>query len=634
MSGRTWDLAVALALTLAAGPVVAQTPKSFAPPARTAWRPVGCRTPDAIESTFASRAAWRSLHSDEVNTDEVSVAYPPVFHPDWVAEPATWNPTGPVFDDDGNLYFVPAFPYENVALISLDPATGARRWSIPNTTGAPVGGGTPIVLDDPDTPGGQIVYVGLYDRVFAVRPDGSMVWDQPTGLSGTAVVVFGLNHHPGADALVGLTRDGYVYAVDRRTGLSVLTAPLQLPGEVSPPGAPLAAGPEVLACAQAAFEGFADTGGRPITEVIDILLGNRVEVANYFSIDPITGRLWVGATAPDAEDGTVDGVSQLGALYGLDLVPAGPSYTVTEACHVSFVGGSASTPALPHDGSRVYVGDNVGNLLAIDQSCQTIWSLPVGAQITGSIAVAADNHEVYASTALGINQVIDEGSTAHIGWTGSLDVFDLPSGQVVRNANLAGVGANGVAFQAGAGFAIGNGLFVTVGMGLLDRGTGAVRWFTGGLDETVAVMSTGPDGALYIGNSPLRRLFMGCVSSLGLIPVSVLPAVGGITKYTPDRYDLFFRDVVCAGADRAKNARAERRRCAASHAADTVQLGALLGQARATLDAAVASGDLTGITVTRLDRRLRRREQAVAAGASPAGAFKPLCRTIERALRD
>ena len=53
-------------------------------------------------SGCASRAAWRSLHSDEVNSDEVSIAYPPVFHADWVAEPATWNPTGPVFDDDGN----------------------------------------------------------------------------------------------------------------------------------------------------------------------------------------------------------------------------------------------------------------------------------------------------------------------------------------------------------------------------------------------------------------------------------------------------------------------------------------------------------------------------------------------------
>ena len=37
-------------------------------------------------------------------------------------------------------------------------------------------------------------------------------------------------------------------------------------------------------------------------------------------------------------------------------------------------------------------------------------------------------------------------------------------------------------------------------MGLLDRATGTVRSFAPGLDETVAVVSTGPGGALCIGN--------------------------------------------------------------------------------------------------------------------------------------
>jgi hypothetical protein len=104
---------------------------------------------------------------------------------DWVAEPGTFNPTGPVFDDAGSLYFVPLFPYENVVLVSLDPATGARRWSVPNTTGVPVGSGTPLVLDDPDHPGEQIVYVGLHDRAFAVRTDGTLVWNVGTDLPDT-----------------------------------------------------------------------------------------------------------------------------------------------------------------------------------------------------------------------------------------------------------------------------------------------------------------------------------------------------------------------------------------------------------------------------------------------------------------
>jgi len=41
-------------------------------------------------------------------------------------------------------------------------------------------------------------------------------------------------------------------------------------------------------------------------------------------VDVHTGRLWVAATAPDEEDGAVDGVSsEFGALYWLELVTAG-----------------------------------------------------------------------------------------------------------------------------------------------------------------------------------------------------------------------------------------------------------------------------------------------------------------------
>jgi len=626
--GMRW---MPLGLCLAATAALAQAPKTFPPPARTAWTPAGCRTPDPIAPPLASRATWRSLHADEVNTDEVAVAYAPSFVADWVAEPATWNPTGPVFDDDGNLYFVPLLPYEAVALISLDPTTGARRWSIPATTAAPAGSGSPLVLDDPDHPGEQIVYVGLYDRAFAVRQDGSIVWDVATGLAGQPVGVFGVNYHPGADAIVGLTRDGFLYALDRRTGVSILTAPFQLPGEPSPPGPPLTAPPAVQACAQAELEALADTDGRPISEVIDVLLGNGVEVANYFSITAGTGRLWVAATAPDGEDGSVDGVSALGALYGIDLLPAGPLWTVTEVCHRSFTGGSASTPALRRDGSRVYVGDNVGNLIAIDPACNDVWSLGVGGQITGSIGVASDNGEIYASTAATIHQVIDGGASASIAWSADLDVFDLNPGQVVFNQNLAGIGANGIAFQAGAGVLLGaTRLTVTTGMGILDRLTGEVRHFAGGLDETVAVMSSGPDGALYIGNSPIRRPFTKCLVDLGFLPGPIDPLVGGIRKWKPTRLDLLLRDGACAGADRAGNARKQRRVCPDSVVGDRTQLAQLATQGRAAAVTALAGGDITADEKTRVDRWLDRVERKLARGTLPSSPFKRMCRYFER----
>ena len=49
------------------------------------------------------------------------------------------------FDRDGNLYFNPLFPGEEVILVSLDPDTGTRRWDI---EGFSYGGGAPLVLDD------------------------------------------------------------------------------------------------------------------------------------------------------------------------------------------------------------------------------------------------------------------------------------------------------------------------------------------------------------------------------------------------------------------------------------------------------------------------------------------------------
>ncbi|MCW5892283.1 MAG: PQQ-binding-like beta-propeller repeat protein [bacterium] len=558
-------VAAALVLLLA-GSAVAQTPKTFPPPPRTAWAPVGCRTPDPAGGVLASRGAWRSLHADEVNSDEVAVAYAPAMAADWVAEPLTWNPTGPVFDSAGNVYFAPFQPHDGALVVALDPATGARRWTIPNSTGSPSGSGTPMILEDPDHPGEELLYHARYDRVLAARTDGSVLWEMPTGLTGPPVGGgFGVNYHAGADALLGLTRDGWLYAVDRRTGVTVLPAPYQLPGAPSPAGPPLATPPAIQACAQAELEKLADLRGQPISLAIDVLLGNGVEVANYFSIDAATGRIWVAATAPDGDDGSVDGVSQLGALYGLDLVPSGPEWQVVEACRQTFTGGSATTPALRRDGTRVYVGDNVGNLIALDRDCRIAWTVNVGGQITGSIGVAADNGEIYASTGGTIHQVIDEGAAGRLAWSANLDVYDLLPGQQVANQTVAGIGANAVSFQAAAVVPLGaSRLSITTGVGLLDRLTGEVTAFTPGLDESVAVMSTSPDGTLYMGNSPLRRLFTYCLAEAGLLTIPVAPPIGGIRKFRSVRPDLLLRDAACAAADRARNAQRHRRRCPAS----------------------------------------------------------------------
>jgi len=55
---------------------------------------------------------------------------------------------------------------------------------------------------------------------------------------------------------------------------------------------------------------------------------------------------------------------------------------------------------------------------------------------------------------------------------------------------------------------------VRVGIAHVDRLTGEPRWFADGLEESLAAMSTGPDGSLYLSHSPLRRAFASPASPL------------------------------------------------------------------------------------------------------------------------
>jgi outer membrane protein assembly factor BamB len=608
------------AVVLSTSPANAQiVPKDFDPPARTEWVPEGCRSVPTDNPVLPSRNAWRNLHADEVNTDEISSALTPVFGPDWTAEAATYNTTGPSFDSDGNLYISPLAPYEPVVLISLDAETGARRWAIPNTTGVPPGAATPMILQDPDNPGEELVYVPLYDRAIAVRTDGTTVWDVPTGLVQSGAFedgVMGANYHPAADAIVAVTIDGFVYVLDRKTGAPLLDSPHQLPGERSPLGPPSTLPPAVLAAADAIFKTLVNMPpGSTIGDFSNLLRGNNYEVANQFSIDPNTSRIFVAATAPDAADGTEDGVSELGAIYGLDLVPNGSGYQVVEACSRFFEGGSASTPALRTDGTRLYVGDNFGKLIALNPDCSDAWELDLGRQIFGSIAVSSDNGELYASSANGVFKVVDEGDQGVLQWSAPLDVFEIPpplqaAGFVNLNLNLVGIGANGLFVQAGAGLPSGTTVLpVTVGIAHLDRDTGATRWFAEGLEETVAVMNTGPDGAIYVGNSPLRRIYAYVLYQFGVLPYPTPPVIGGITKWTPERLDLLVRDAVCATEDRARNAAANRKKCPESARADIQQIEELIAQARSAAPFAIEDGDLTASDWAKINKELTKAEK-------------------------
>jgi len=588
------------------------TPRTFPLPPVTEWRPTGCRSVPVEHPALLPETAFRRAHSNLASSDEVALAFPPVIERKWVAETSLYQVTTPSFDSDGNIYMTPLLPHEPILMLSLDAETGARRFIVPLEEGQRGGASVPLVLRDPEG-ASDVIYINSYSRVIAVRADGSPVWDVETGLgvaTTPAQSPIGLAWVPNADAIVGQTRDGFVFLLDRRRG-STVVPPYQLPGERTRPmeseipPAIAAMVDELLAPLLV----FSSSGG--VLDLINVLLGGDSEVANNLSVDARSNRLWIAATAPDGEDGVVDGVSDLGALYRFDVVSDGDGWTLDEVCHHSFSGGSASTPSLGAEGARVYLGDGFGALIAIDaEDCNVAWEVDLNSQIFGSVAVSSDGREIYAASASGIFQVFDDGDRGRRGWTAALDLYDVPDDLVDyggMNLLLTGVGANGLLVQAGAGLLRETqNLPVRTGIAHVDRLTGEARWFADGLEESLAAMSTGEDGSLYLSHSPLRRAFS---LALGLTDE---PLLGGISKWGPARHDLLMRDAACTAAERGSNAAANGAMCPGSARADGVQMQQLIAQIRnAGAPQALAKGELDEAVWRRVDRSVARAESSL-----------------------
>lgn len=585
--------------------------RHFDAPARTEWRPVGPRR--ALVQRFGvlpEPVTFTTMHANTGNTDEVWSAAAPMFELDWVVEQGFYIPEGPTLDNHGQLYFSPVNPREDVTLVALDARTGERRWAIAGSDGGG-GGGAPLILDDPEHPGEQLVHHATYERALALRADGSVVWETRTGLRRPPVVQgefdfthhWGLNYLPQADALVGLTMDGWVFALDRRSGRPLLAQPFRLPGAASAPAAMRlgsdtrigrAIARRLITLANAETDAaFGKTpGGRSLFEqVFNVVFGGGVQVANYFAIDPRSGRIYVAATAPDESDGVRDGVSANGAVYLLELRRTDDASRALSVSG-SYVtrGGTGSTPTISADGERLLISDDLGHVMALDANLHEIWRVDVGAQVAASIAVADDDRELYAVTKDDVIKLRDGETSGEIVWRAKLDAYP---GFENFNALTPTVTANGVVVSIGAGRKLGNATTLAkVGVGLLDRETGSLRWFAEGREDSIAVTVVGPDGAIYTGASPIRRAFTRPIYGDRLPPIT-----GGITRYRPIRRDLLVRDASCAAGARAGRALSIRSEHPESAQVDARQIAVLLRQASDALAEAEQAGELAVVAV-------------------------------------
>ncbi len=572
--------------------------RPFTPAPPTKWEPHGPRLALAERNLILPVPnAFHTMHVSSMNSDEVWSAVAPAFEWAWTAEPEMYIPEGPTFDEEGTLYFSPVSPKEDVSLVALDRITGKRKWTVP---GRGMGCGAPLVLNDPDRPGKQSIFHSTYTTAMALRSDGSLLWSVPTGLTPPAADpavpdqthTWGMNYHPQTDSVFGVTMDGWVYAHDRRTGNSILRRPFRLPG------APAKIQPRPPAWLRRLADAETDRvfGVQPggdglFTRIYDVIFGSGVRVANFYVIDANSGRLYVAATADDAQDGKTDGVSLNGALYRLEVVGTAPRpYDLRVGATYTFEGGTGSTPTVSPDGATVAVSDDNGNVIALDADLKERWRINVGSQVAASIAVSADNHEMFAVTHHDILKLVDHGTSATISWRAKLDAYP---GFNNFNALTPTIAANGIVVSVAAGRRVGEQQIMSkFGMGLLDRDTGHLRWFAEGREESIAVSSVGPEGAIYTAGSPVRRAV-----ARALFGDRIPPLVGGITRYRPLHPELLLRDAVCAAAGRARRLLTTGAEHEASHRDDEAQIALLLGQAAEAVE--------TGLLPERVGLELR-----------------------------
>lgn len=521
------------------------TPKPLPDYELTKWQPAGVPNAGPVSKTLPALNTFHTMHGSINNNDQLMIATAPEQKLAWVAETQFYVPEGPSIDQQGHLYFSPFRPNEDVSLVALDGETGERRWTLP-ANGDTNGSGATLILNSPEHQQ-EIIYHSTYHTIWAVTTDGNILWTQPTGLrwqdeNTISPHAWGVNFIPRLNALSVVTGNGKIALFDRLSGDALLAQPFDLPG--SPAVSNYDARPaEIIRnwADDAAAEQFGNANADEglFTTITGIIFGGGREVTNFYASDPISNRLYVAATSLDELDGKRDNISELGALYALDITAADKGkYKLDIAGRYDFDGGTGSTPSVTNDGQKIFTSDEHGNLIAISRDMKEVWRVNVGEQIIASPAIGSDNGEIYVISQYNIYKLKDNGTTGELAWKANIDVFP---GFKSINALTPTITANGVAVSIGAVKSIGNAdLMMGVGFGLLDKDTGEVKSFIKGAEESIAVTVVAPDGGFAIAHSPTRRL-----AAKGILGDKAVPLMGGVARYVPTNKTLVARDAVC-----------------------------------------------------------------------------------------
>jgi outer membrane protein assembly factor BamB len=327
----------------------------------------GGPAPAATTATSAYGPGWSAVHADALNTD---------FAPEPGARDLTlaWQRSfdgtinlGATFDADGRAYVTTTAP--GCHLVVLDPSTGETVWCSAEVDRF-------AVVSAPLLDREGRAYLADGEAMHAFDPDGNVVWETP--ING---VPLSAQFTP-EGRVVFVTHLGTVYLLERDTG-RLAVPPLELN-----PGATFDRAAGLWACAR----------GTP-----------DCPSANTPAMDPTTGLLLFTFWAPGAPQA---------ALIALELTEGTEPAFTERWTNDSLPAGSASSPDVSTDGSRVYVNDNVESLHALDTATgEIVWSQRIGYAPGGSVSLAPGGLIMPAGGALApVMALRDTGRRARLEW--------------------------------------------------------------------------------------------------------------------------------------------------------------------------------------------------------------------------
>jgi outer membrane protein assembly factor BamB len=492
---------------------------------------------------YAHDTPWVGIHGNRQNNNTVACDGPPLADLGWTALAglAIFQPisVGP----GGKVVYAIAARTEGCQLYAIDTSSGAPLWCQGDFS-LGVSAGSPGVDED-----GNIYVTDGYTEAAAVvslTSAGVVRWRTPIeeldgGSSAPYRAPAGLHFTP-AGLVATVSVDGVVVLLDRATGAIRSTFDI-----------PAATGYVAGRARQFPVENLpahirdriAQVVGPLTDEDYRILFGGSNGTSGAFSDNTIgvsrNHQLFVVGGGPDEDTG---------ALVALDLGGDDAQPTLSLRWSALIVAGSATSPAISADGTRVALGDGADGLVYVRadrcndntdadprvEVCAPAWIHHVkGRPIFGSVTVDEQGVVYACDTSLepadaDLFALADGEAGPRVLWQVSFAAAGGPNRQWTSNATLFDDMIVGTLTELTDAISI-DGIPMPLvraashELVAVDRATGALLWRRPVADDSMNSIAVGPDGTIYV---PL----------MGMIDLMALPGAsvtfhGGVAQYVP-----------------------------------------------------------------------------------------------------